>query len=206
MLPARKRVSSMRVQSTRWIGGLMVVFLAAGWLPGVSGTTALANPAPVNEYEVKAAFLYHFIQFVEWPAEVVPEEGGTFTIGVLGDDPFGQLLDKAVREETVRGRSVVVRRFRDVSAASSCHVLFVSKSEKGELPVILKRTEGMPVLTVGEVDGFAERGGIVNFFIEKNRIRFEINQDSAERKGLKISSKLLSLGRLVDEKSLKEAR
>jgi hypothetical protein len=188
------------------MGWLAVAWLAAGWFPDGSGALALAEAPPMKEYAVKAAFLYHFIEFVEWPEAVFPESDGTITIGVLGDDPFGAVLDKAVMDETVRGRKVVVRRFRDVGDVASCHVLFISKSETGKLPVILKHLEDTPVLTVSEVDGFTDRGGVMNFYIEKNKVRFEINQGSASRKGLKISSKLLCLGRIVGQKSSKEDR
>ena len=195
---------SMRFVRGLWMLG--VVCLAAGWFPGGSGAPALADPPAVKEYVVKAASLYHFIEFVDWPQTAFPEPGGAITIGVLGDDPFGAVLDQAVKDESVKGRKVVVRRFRDVGDVASCHVLFVSKSEKERFPLILKRLDEVPVLTVSEMDGFADGGGVVNFYIEKNKVRFEINQESANRKGLKISSKLLCLGRVVEPKSSQEGR
>jgi len=178
--------------------------LAAGWLVCGLIPPAGAAPGAFHEYEIKAAFLYNFVQFVEWPPAAFADPGAPLTIGVLGDDPFGPLLEQTVKGETVKGRGFVIRRFRDVEAAKSCQVLFISKSEKERIPQILKHLEWAPVLTVGEADGFAARGGIVNFIIEKSRVRFEINQESALRKGLKISSQLLCLGRIVGGDPSKE--
>ena len=180
--------------------------LAAGLLLGTPGAVVRADPGAFNEYAIKAAFLYNFIQFVEWPASAFPEPGAVMTIGVLGNDPFGPLLEQTTKGEAVKGRGFVVQRIRDVDDAKSCHVLFISKSEKERLSQILKRLEGLPILTISEMEGFADRGGIVNFYTEKSRIRFEINHESARRKGLKITSQLLCLGRIVGQDSSKEAR
>ncbi len=180
--------------------------LAAASLFCAPVTTVRADPGAVNEYAIKAAFVFNFIQFVEWPSSAFPDPGTVLTIGVLGNDPFGPLLDQTVKGESVKGRGLVVRRFRDVDEVKSCHVLFISKSEKERIPLILKHLEGLPLLTIGEVEGFADRGGVVNFYTEKNRVRFEINHESARRKGLKITSQLLCLGRIVGRDSSKEVR
>ncbi|MEI6563024.1 MAG: YfiR family protein [bacterium] len=182
------------------------VLLVAGWILGVFVTPCKANPIAVSEYSVKAAFLNNFIHFVEWPLSAFPDPGAALTIGVLGDDPFGPLLEQAVKEEKAKGNGVVIRRFKSVDDVTSCHVLFISRSEKERMFLILKRLEEVPILTVSEMEGFADHGGIVNFYIENNRIRFEINKESAYRKGLKISSRLLCLARIVEQKSVKEAR
>jgi len=180
--------------------------LAAAWLFCAPVTSVRADPGAVNEYAIKAAFVFNFIQFVEWPPSTFPDPGAVLTIGVLGIDPFGPLLDQTVKGESAKGRGLVVRRFRDVVDVKSCHVLFISKSEKDQIPLILKRLEGLPILTISELDGFADRGGVVNFYTEKNRVRFEINHESARRKGLKITSQLLCLGRIVGRESSKEVR
>ncbi|MEI8122344.1 MAG: YfiR family protein [bacterium] len=185
---------------------LFSALLAAAWLFGATVMPVRADPGAVNEYAIKAAFVYNFIQFVEWPPSAFPDPGTLLMIGVLGTDPFGPLLDQTVKGESVKGRDLVVRRFRDVDDVKSCHVLFISKSEKEQIPLILKRLEGLPILTISELDGFADRGGVVNFYTEKNRVRFEINHESARRKGLKITSQLLCLGRIVGRESSKEVR
>src|SRR6185503_17900412 len=118
-------------------------------------------------------------------------------IGVLGNDPFGGEIDRAIEGKTVNGRRLMIKRFASLEAYQYCHILFVSSSEKNSLPRIIAAVGNSGVLTVSETDRFAHIGGIINFVTIENRIRFEINQTAAERAGLKISSKLLSLGRVV---------
>jgi YfiR/HmsC-like len=156
---------------------------------------ANASAQEASEYQVKAAFLYNFAKFVEWPAG-----GGAdapLVIGVLGKDPFGGEIDRAVEGKTVNGRRLTIKRFSSLEAYEYCHILFVSSSERNKLPQIIAAVRNSSVLTVSETDRFAHIGGIINFVTIENRIRFEINQAAAERAGLKISSKLLSLGRVV---------
>ncbi len=166
---------------------LTVLFL----LPGRIGAQE------ANEYEVKAAFLYNFARFVEWPDNVSPDPNGPLVIAILGRDPFGGEIDRAIEGKTVNGRRLVIKRFSSLETYEQCHILFVSSSERGNLPRILAAVRTNSVLTVSETDRFAQIGGIINFITIENRIRFEINQAAAERVGLKISSKLLSLGRVV---------
>ncbi len=145
---------------------------------------------------MKAAFLYHFVEFVDWPpASLRPR--ASVTIGVLGKDPFGEVLDKAILQKVVAGRSLTIRRFPNVESLSPCTILFISSSEMPRLPEILARLEGSPVLTVGEADRFARRGGMIGFFFEDDRVRLEINRTAAEGAGLRVSSKLLAVARLV---------
>lgn len=150
------------------------------------------------EYAVKAAFLYNFAHFVEWPSE--PAAPSPFVIGLLGEDPFGAALDKAVEGKTVRGRSLVVRRFAKLEDLAPCPILFVGASEAPRLSLVLARLRGSPVLVVGDADGFAREGGTVGFFIEDNRVRFEINLNAAGAAGLKVSSRLLAVARVVPSK------
>ena len=164
----------------------------------IPGPLSLASSArePLPEYLVKAAFLYHFVEFVEWP-QASPLPPATVTIGVLGKDPFGDVLDKAVLEKVVAGRTLSIRRYASVEALEPCEVLFISSSEMARLPEILARLGTAPVLTVGEADRFARRGGMIGFFFEDNRVRLEVNRAAAERAGLRLSSKLLAVARLV---------
>jgi len=149
------------------------------------------------EYQVKAAFLFNFAKFVEWPAEVFKGPEDPIRICVVGEDPFGASLDDAVRGETVNGRQLTVQRTRSTSKLRDCHLVFVPRSEKGRASGILSSLEGVGVLTVGEGDGFLTAGGIIRFVLDHNRVRFEVNLGAAQDNRLKLSSKLLSLARTV---------
>jgi hypothetical protein len=153
-------------------------------------------PVP-NEYQVKAAFLFNFVQFVEWPPRAFTNSDTPICIGVLGEDPFGTALEEAVRGETVQNRKLIVQRSRRVENLKDCQLIFISKSETERLPGILGELDPVPALTVSETQGFAQRGGIINLYLAANKVRFEINPAAARRKGLKISSELLSLGKII---------
>jgi hypothetical protein len=148
---------------------------------------------------VKAAFLYNFVKFVEWPA--TSSQTGPVALCVLGKDPFDGELERATEGKTVNGRSLVVRRVNDATSAQSCQVLFVSASEAARAPEVMKRVAGWSVLTVSDIDRFSDLGGIINFLMDGQRVRFRINQGAAERASLRISSKLLQLGVALDDKN-----
>lgn len=154
---------------------------------------ALPAAAQAPEYDVKAAFLFNFAKFVEWPAGAFAGERAPLTICVFGDDPFGRSLDAVVQGERVGERGLAVERPERIGDLDGCHVLFVSGSERERLPEVLARVEEEPVLTVGDADGFLRAGGIINFILEGSKVRFLINQEAAERSGLRISSKLMRL-------------
>ena len=160
-----------------------------------AGGQAEIAPAAPTEYEVKAAFLYNFARFVEWPAEGARAE--PFVIAVLGRDPFGAVLDETVSGKTVAGRPIQVKRASRVDEVRDAQIVFVSASENKDLPTILKALDRPGVLTVGDVDGFAQQGGAINFTMHSRRVRFEINPASAEQAHLKMSSQLLKLATLV---------
>jgi hypothetical protein len=160
----------------------LVILLAA---PG----TARAQVA--SEYDVKAAFLYNFTKFVEWPSAAF-DERSDFQLCVLGEDPFGRSL-KVVENEKVAGRGITLLRTPKLEEAEGCHILFISRSERSRISQILLDLGTAPVLTVADTDGFLSHGGIINFKLEGSKVRFEINQEAAERVGIKISSKLLRL-------------
>jgi hypothetical protein len=156
------------------------------------------GPSTPSEYDVKAAYLYNFAKFVAWPPEA-RGDAASFVIAVLGDDPFEKALDDALRGKTVEGRNVVVRRPSRVEDAVGSQILFISGSEQGRLETILKAVAGAPgTLTVGDMDGFAERGGVIGFRLEGNRVRLDVSLAAAERARLKISSQLLRLARIID--------
>jgi hypothetical protein len=155
------------------------------------------DPPAASEYEVKAAFLFHFTQFTDWPAALFEKTGGRIVIGVLGVDPFGPDLDRAVLGKTVQGHPLVVQRFPRAEDVGPCQVLFVGGSDRKQLRVILGSLKGKPVLTVGESDQFLAQGGIIAFLREDEHIRFSINLDAADRSALKFSAKLLKVARSV---------
>jgi hypothetical protein len=182
----------------RW--GVHAVLLAGVLL--WSGGVAWAQSAR-PEYEVKAEFIPLFASFVTWPTEAFSDAGAPLVIGVLGDDPFGEALDRAVRKESSgEARKMVIRRSRQWQDLKGCHILFVGKSERDRLSQLLKNVDKLNILTVGEMEGFTQAGGVIKFFIQGSKVRFEINVEAARRNGLKISSQLLSLGKTVGGKTI----
>jgi len=158
---------------------------------------AHAGPPATSEYQVKAAFLYNFLKFVDWPSDGMSAPG-TICLGVLGRDPFEGALDE-VQGKSAKGRKVVVVRYRTIEEAKGCDLLFISASEKGRLPQILKQLQNSRLLTVADQEGFCEAGGMINLVSIKNRVGFDVNVAAASRVRLKISSQLLKLARTVFE-------
>ena len=152
----------------------------------------------LSEYQIKAAYLYYFTTFVDWPSESYSRTDETVVVGVLGEDPFGAILDETLRGKSVNSRKLVVKRFSSIKEARDSHVLFISSSERERLPSILKALEGAAVLTVGDLDQFASRGGQIAFRTEDKKVRFDINVAAVQRAHLKISAQLMKLGRIVD--------
>ncbi|MDH3382847.1 MAG: YfiR family protein [Deltaproteobacteria bacterium] len=169
--------------------------LALFLLPGILFPPALAGSIP-DEAKVKAAYLVNFIKFVEWPGSMFGSPGDSYQIAVLGDDSIEAAL-KGINEMSVSGRRVVVRKISDLSSLERYHVLFVCESEKGKVDRVIGAVKKLHVLTVSDIDDFARRGGTIGFFREKNRIVFEINEESAQEAGLKLNAKLLYLGKIV---------
>ncbi len=156
--------------------------------------------APTDrEYAIKAAYLYQFGRYVQWPDDTFPHDKAPLIIGVLGADPFGNVLAEIARTKQIDGRPIVVQRFASMADYTPCHILFVCSSAGPEQTLdAIKEARKSPVLLVGEEPGFAQQGGTVNFFVDDNRVRFEINTDAAKQEQLKISSKLLSLAKIVE--------
>jgi hypothetical protein len=180
-----------RLTRRRWLLGLTCLCLAGAW-------TAAADTDPAaSEYQVKATFIYNFTKFTDWPPSAFASSNAPIVIGIVGEDPFGQTMDDVVRGEALGGRPFTVKRLRADEDLRSCHLLFISRSEKERLPVVLRQLTGSSVLTVSEISGFAERGGMVNLIIANKSVKVEINQAAAEQAGLQISAKLLKLARLV---------
>lgn len=149
------------------------------------------EPAP--EYQIKAAFLFNFAKFVDWPPPAFPQTDSPIVIGVLGKNVFGHYLEDTIRDKQVKNRRFEIKEFASVNDAVNCHILFISPSLKDNLPKILTALHNASVLTVSESDQFIEAGGMINFTIEESKVHFQINDNAAKKAGLKISSKLLSL-------------
>jgi len=182
------------------------------------GNRVLATPP--GEYETKAGYLLNFVEFVEWPAGAFADAKSPVIIGIVGKDPFGAELDR-LQDKVVNGRKLQIKRFkgalefrgeetpgrrhddlalkqaRKLAELKSCHILFISLSEKNYLPLILKPLKGASVLTVSETELFAHEGGIINFLDSANRVQLEVNLDAAEQARLRISSKLLNLAKVI---------
>jgi hypothetical protein len=172
-------------------------FLSLGliWLLLVGGAGRAQESQP-TEYQIKAAFLFNFAKFVQWPPAAFSSVTSPIIIGILGENPFHDDLARTIRNKTVDDHPLLIKELLSPKDATNCHLLFISTSEKKRLPEILKGLKGTSVLTVGEMDHFTESGGMINFVMQGNKIRFQINQDEATRARLKISSKLMSLALL----------
>jgi hypothetical protein len=173
--------------------GVLVVAVAS------PGQMAWSQSSGTTGYEVKIAFLFNFAKFIEWPASSFATPQSPFAICVLGQDPFGHMLDDALQGKMIGERPLAVRRLRDKAEARSCHMVFVSSLESAHLSEIIGSLQGANVLLVGETNGFAASGGTIEFTLEDNHVRFAINPDAADRSGLKFSSKLLALAKIVHD-------
>ncbi|HXR92106.1 MAG TPA: YfiR family protein [Steroidobacteraceae bacterium] len=184
----RKRAASMhRVRA----------FLRSGWLALLlAGNCALAGAVP-GEYQVKAVFLFNFTHFVEWPADAFAGPAAPFVIGVLGRDPFGAALDEAVRGESVNGRPLVIQRYSGIADLKPCQILFIDRSIDGEMEKALASLGHQRTLTVSDLDSATPRAVIIRFLNENQKIRLQINVDSARNAGLTISSKLLRPAQVI---------
>jgi hypothetical protein len=156
-----------------------------------------AQAQSATEYQVKAAFLFNFAKFVEWPADAFSTADAPLQVCILGQDPFGRDFEQVIEDKTVNGHRLEVAHPDGVPQARACQILFIASSEKARLREILLGLKGACVLTVGDTPGFAQLGGIINFVLDENRVRFEINQKAAEQVHLKLSARLLTVAKLV---------
>lgn len=176
-------------RACRWLA--LVVLIAIG----SQGAAAQSLPDP--EHQIEAVFLYHFTQFVTWPSHAFGQAQAPLVVGVLGEDPFGDYLDRVMYGETVNGRPLEVRRYDAADEAASCHILFVGRDEARRLARILPDLQHRPILTVSDAEDFARGGGMIQFVQERGRIRLRINVEAARVAGLSVSSKLLRLADIV---------
>jgi YfiR/HmsC-like len=183
---------------TGMLAGMACLLPASEVRVGV-GLAALPESNPSVEYQVKAAFLFNFAKFVDWPPEAFPSEKAPITFCVFRQDPFGGALDETIRGKTINNHEVLARRINELPELKSCQLVFVSSKEGKLLSEILNSLKGASALVVGESEGFAERGGGVQFFLEDNKLRFAVNVDAVQRARLTVSAKLLALARIVHD-------
>jgi hypothetical protein len=193
------RPAASPARLARWL-----VLSAVVWMLTQAGSVCRVSAqsedgADINrEYAIKAAYLYQFGRYVQWPSPAFAGDRAPLVIGVLGTDAFGGILDEIARTKQIDGRVIVVRRFATMAEYTPCHILFINATARAEdKEAAIRKLQGVPTLLVGEEPGFAEHGGMVNFFQDENKIRFEINTEIARQARLKISSKLLSLAKIV---------
>jgi hypothetical protein len=192
-LPPFERAKSYSLSSKmrrRFFGLLFFILSITAFDPGRAQEQS-------REYELKAAFLFNFAQFVKWPPDSFINAEAPFYIGILGEDPFGPALEATVRGEAIEHHRLMVVRAQRIEDLKDCQLIFICKSEEGHLGEILSKLGSRPILTVSEVESFAQSGGDIDFYLSGGKVRFEINPQSAQRCGLKISSQLLSLGKIV---------
>jgi hypothetical protein len=158
---------------------------------------ATAQAQSATEYQVKAAFLFNFARFVEWPPDAFPSPDSALQICVLGEDPFGRDFEQVIVDKTVNGHRIEIAHPDGTPQARACQILFIAASEKARLPSILQGLKGASVLIVGDTPGFAALGGAINFVLDDSRVRFEINLKAAELAHLKISARLLTVAKVV---------
>jgi hypothetical protein len=155
-----------------------------------------------RHYQLKAAFLVNFAQYVEWPADAFPADDSPFVFGVLGDNPFGTAIKDLVADGVVNGRKAMVEEYKSVRDIRRCHILFISDSERSRLPATMRALKGRSILTVSDIPTFGSEGGMIRF-VTHDRVRFRINNAAAQEANLSISSKLLRLADAVESAQAK---
>jgi len=167
----------------------------------LSGLQPLPASTAGSEYELKAAFLFYFVKFVEWPATAFADHSTPLVLGVIGQDPFGSAFD-ALDGKTVKNRTLKIKRLTAAETQCGCHVLFISPSESGRAAEIAKALDTAPVLTVGDnLTDIHQQGVMVNFLLVENKIRLEINVGATQRAKISISSQVLQMAKVVGEGS-----
>jgi hypothetical protein len=183
---------------------LGILFLALSvslsWAP--PAVSQARDGSDSSEYLIKAGFIFNFAKFVEWPSSAFAQPDSPIVIGVLGTESFANIIEQIVKDKKIGPRGFLVKRLKwstDVREFKDCQILFVSASERLHMDEAVQMVRGLPILTVGETPGFAEHGGIIRFVVEDNKVRFEVNVDAAHQADLNISSRLLTLARIIQQ-------
>src|ERR1700676_545138 len=179
---------------------IVALSISLSWAPGAFAQSPDASDS--SEYLIKAGFIFNFAKFVEWPSNAFAQPDSPIVIGILGTDPFGTIIDKIVQDKKIGARGFVVKRLKwgtDLKELRESKILFIGASERAHMDELVQMLRGLPILTVGETPGFAERGGVIRFVLEHNRVRFEVNVLAARQADLTISSRLLTLARIIQQ-------
>jgi len=185
-------------QSIRPFRQLCAVFLGALWLISAGIQPAAASGKPLGEFQVKAAFLLKFAAFVEWPPELVASRSSTIRLGIVGQDPFGNILPPEIIANETGGISYLIDRLPIPEAnASGCKLIYIGGEDTAATASLLSRIADQPILTVGEGEAFVKAGGMIAFILENNRVRFLINNNRARSVKIRISSQLLNIAKVV---------
>jgi len=182
---------------------IVALSISLSWAPGAFAQSPDSSDS--SEYLIKAGFIFNFAKFVEWPSNAFTQPDSPIVIGILGTDPFGTIIDKIVQDKKIGTRGFIVKRLKwgaDVKELRECKILFVGASERAHMDELVQIVKGLPILTVGETPGFAERGGVIRFVLEDNRVRFEVNVVAARQADLTISSRLLTLARIIQQSAV----
>ena len=183
----RRRLRSRRSWLSVSLARLSLILAACGCF----AAPALAQQPKAEEYQVKAVYLFNFGRFTEWPQSA--KTGNTFAICVLGRDPFGPTLDATLARETIDNVKVTAKRIASTRDAAGCRILFIGSSESVRIKEILPSLEKSNVLTVSDMPSFVNSGGMIQFVLKENKVRFAVNLTAAEKAGLTLSSQLLKV-------------
>lgn len=177
---------------------ILLFFLVLSWSSVPDLTLVFGQDQKPTEYQVKAAFLYNLLQFIEWPTKSTKGQKPVLNLFIQGENPFGASLE-SYQGEFIQNKKLSIRKTFSLQDLKECHILFIAPSEKGRVQYNIKQANEMGFLTIGDTEGYAQLGVMINFYLEKNKVRFEINIDAARRAGIKISSELLKLARIIKD-------
>jgi len=176
----------------------LIIFIVMMMLGQASYAWAQDSEAS-SEYLIKAGYIYNFAKLVEWPAIAFAQPDSPIVIGIVGNDPFGPIIDKVLEGKKVNGHPFLIKRLKPTADVKECQILFIGSSLGSHVADTIRLTRGTPILTISEIPGFADRGGIINLTLEQNKVRFEVNVDAAKEADLNISSRLLVLAKVIQQ-------
>jgi hypothetical protein len=196
-MPVLKKIEKSLLQFRNRVGILLYILISS-WT--VTENVQKSQAVSTKEYEIKAAFLLNFTRFIEWPDQSFALDKSPFIIGILGDDPFGDVLNEIISGEKVNGHPLIIQHYYSVKDIKTCHILFINTQNQESLSGVINSLKDQNTLTVSDIPDFASKGGMVGFFIENNKVRLRINLDQARASNLSIDSKLLRLAQIVSSK------
>ena len=178
--------------------GILTLFMIAALILGRDACAQKSADSP--EYLIKAGFIYNFAMYVEWPAAVWASADSPIVIGVLGDDSFANTVADIVVAKKIKDRKLVVRKLRwskDARELKDCNIVYIAPGEAARGDDVIQQLKGLPILSVADFPDFTKHGGIIGFYLESDKVRFEVNQEAAKQSDLTISSQMLIRGKLV---------